>query len=111
MKSWLVIPSLLLPILLLNGCLFYQAPVMPPAGLLFTSISAPIDTDMEDSKPTGNVGSASSMSILALVAFGEATVSKAAENGRLEKVDNVEYEYFSVLLGLYQQFTIKAYGE
>lgn len=111
MKSWIPLLALALLLPTLNGCLFYQAPVMPPSGLLFTDISAPIDIDMEESKPAGNVGSATSYSILALVALGDATVSEAASNGRIEKVNNVEYEYFSVVAGLYQQFTIKAYGE
>ncbi len=87
----------------------YHAPVMPPGGLLFTSVSAPIDTRMDHKPVHRNYGESSSLSVLMLFAFGDASVTRAAENGRLSTIDNVEYSYLNVLY-IYQQFTIRAYG-
>jgi hypothetical protein len=85
---------------------------MPPAGLLFTNVTAPIDTDMNESAPSGSkVGRSGSVSILGLVAIGDASVSNASQDADINVVHNVEYEYMSVLFLVFQQFTIVVHGE
>jgi hypothetical protein len=104
--------ALLIVVASLSGCLTYLAPVMPPAGILFTKVSAPIDTDMKETMPYGpRIGKSSSFSLLGLVAAGNASVSEAAGRADITSVNNVEYEYMNVLVGVYQQFTIVVHGE
>lgn len=105
----LALLSLLSTLMLSTGCA-YWAPVMPPQGLLFTSIKAPLDTDA-DSNPVGTkVGSASTTNILGLIAFGDASITSAARNGNLTKVEHIDYEFTNVFF-LVQRFTVNAYGE
>ncbi|MDK2971440.1 MAG: hypothetical protein PWP23_1195 [Candidatus Sumerlaeota bacterium] len=94
-----------------TGCITYSTPVMPPQGLLFSSIQAPLDanadsTDFSNEKQ----GEASSTAILGLFAFGDASLNTAARDGGLTTVNHVDYSYQNILF-FYQQFTIVAYGE
>lgn len=93
-----------------TGCSYYSAPVMPPGGLFYTNIQAPVDTDVQSNPVGAKVGSSSSSSILGLFAFGDASLASAVQNGGLTKVDHVDYEFFNLLF-IYQKFTINAHGE
>lgn len=94
------------------GCAAYRAPVIPPQGMLFTGIQAPLSTQFNEATPVQPTrGKASTTSILGLVAFGDASVATAARNGGLKVVNYADYEYLSVLFGLYSQFTVVVYGE
>jgi hypothetical protein len=88
----------------LCGCGYYEAPVKPPQGALYSSIKAPMDTDAETTSMGSLFGTASSVSILSLFAFGDASTSAAAAQGGLSEVHHVDYEYFN-FLGIYQKFT------
>jgi len=102
--------SLLLLCFVVTGC-SYQAPVMPPGGLIFSDIAAPLDADAERQEVSGlSSGQASSMSILGLVALGDCSITAASANGGLSEVEYMDYEYFNILLA-YQKFTLKAYGQ
>jgi hypothetical protein len=94
--------------MLLQGC--YSAPVVPPIGIVYTDIHAPLDTDANATPVTSKSGEAESMSILGLVATGDASVHAAAAAGGLQKVEHVDYYYFNVL-GVIQRFRTVAYGE
>lgn len=100
-------------VLLLSGCTFsisaYSAPVMPPQGLLFSNVRSVVDVDTESTPVDGLSGEASSIAILSLFAVGDASITTAARDAGINRVDHVEYEYFNVL-GIFQQFTIIAYG-
>jgi len=93
-----------------TGCVYYSAPVMPPPGLFFTSIQAPIDTDVNTNPIGPKVGEATSTSVLGLFAFGDASVASAAQDGNLTKINHLDYEYFNLLF-LFQKFTTRAHGE
>jgi hypothetical protein len=88
----------------LSGCGYYAAPVKPPQGAFYSSIKAPMDTDAETTSMGSRSGMASSVSLLSLFAFGDASTSAAAAQGGLSEVTHVDYEYFN-LLGIYQKFT------
>jgi hypothetical protein len=96
--------------LLTTGCSYYVAPVMPPPGLFFTSIKAPIDTDAQSNAVGAKVGSSSTSNILGLFAFGDASVASAVQDGNLSKVDHLDYEFLNIFF-IYQRFTVNAYGE
>ena len=41
---------------------------------------------------------------------GEASIERAAEEGRISKVTHVDYAILNVL-GIYMEFTVRAFGE
>lgn len=94
---------------LFAGC--YSAPVMPPPGLIYADISGPIDIDANET-PIANLrsGRTEAKSVLGLVAWGDASLKTAADNGGLSTLEHADYEFFNVL-GVYQRFTTIAYGE
>lgn len=99
----------LVSLLFLSGCGFYMAPVMPPQGLLFTSTSAPLDTNVERTEIGDKTGESTAISILTLFAFGDCSVESAARNGNIDTVTYADYSYINVL-GIYQGFTTIVYG-
>jgi hypothetical protein len=109
MKALLVMIVLAVAISI-SGCALYHAPVMPPAGLLVTSVSAPLDTDMEQTPFKQKKGSSSSMCILWLFSFGNAGIDAAAEDGGLTTIDYADYTYTNIF-GVFQLFKTKAYGK
>jgi len=91
------------------GC-GYVAPVVPPQGFLYAQVKAPMDTNMDDTKLGAKKGEASSMSILGLIATGDAGVKAAAAQGNITTVTAIDYEYTNIL-GFYQKFTTIVYGD
>ncbi len=92
----------------LTGCM--SAPVMPPMGGIFTDIQAPLDIDYDNTVVTGKVGKAESMSILGMVALGDASARTAARNGQISRIQHADYSYFNVL-GVIQRYNTIVYGE
>jgi hypothetical protein len=109
MKLCLAAIAIAVVVTSLGGCL--QAPVVPPQGAIFTAWRAPLDTDMDPTQLPQKSGEASTHSVLGLVAWGDAGVSAAARNGRLTKIHHADYEFLSILFGIYTQFTLVVYGE
>lgn len=100
-----------LSLLTVAGCAnYYAAPVMPPGGWIYADIKAPIDTDAQKTPVTSATGDASSMSILGLIAMGDASVHAAAQAGNVKTIDHVDYTFFNIL-GIYSKFTTRVYGE
>ena len=102
---------LVLAILVLSlfaGCL--RAPTIPPLGIV-SAVGAPLSTEFSGSTPVAQkTGSSSSHNVLGLAAFGDSSVSAAARNGNLKTISFVDYDYLNIL-GIYQLFTVNAYGE
>ena len=90
------------------GC--YTAPVMPPAGFVYSGISAPLTTEFSGQDAGLQSGEASSTSILGLVATGDCSIEAAAKEGGIRTVEFCDYTYLNVL-GVYQRFTVVAYGK
>lgn len=93
----------------LTGC-GYTAPVIPPTGFVYTNIKAPIDIDAASSPMPMKSGMSQSMSILGLVALGDASLHSAAEQGGITAVEHVDYEFMTIL-GIYSRFRTVAYGQ
>ena len=91
------------------GCAV-QAPVVPPIAGLFTDVHAPLDVDFDNTKVALKKGESSSMSILGLVAVGDASSRTAAANGDIKTIESADYRYFNVF-GVYQRYTTIVYGE
>jgi len=87
------------------GCI--AAPVVPPLGMIYTKIDAPL-------APRGDVGSkrgsADVTSFFGLVSIGDGSVKAAAANGGIREVKLVDYEYTNYLL-IFQRYTTIAYGD
>jgi hypothetical protein len=92
-------------VLSLGGCV--AAPVVPPLGIIYTNVQAPL-------APKGDVGSkrgtAHVKSYLGLFSIGDGSVRAAAANGNITEVKLVDYEFKNVL-GVYQRYTTVAYGD
>jgi hypothetical protein len=93
---------------MLAGCSL-TAPVVPPLGLIYTDVSAPISTYVSNTAINGKVGRSSSSNILGLVAWGDASVRAAAEEAELTAVDHIDYEFSSVFI-FYAKYTTVVYG-
>lgn len=108
--GWLVVGCAV--VLLLTGCAAYSTPVVPPNGWVFTDISAPLGTehDRNAAIPPAQ-GKASTQSVLGMFAWGDASMHSAAENGDLRTIEYADYEYLSVLWGVYSRFTVVAWGQ
>ena len=90
----------------LCGCI--SAPFQPPAGMI-SLVSAPLSTD-GNWKVGMKSGSAAVQCVLGLCAWGDCSITAAAENGGLKRVDYVDYSYDNVL-GIWQRAKVTAYGE
>jgi len=93
-------------------------PVLPPYGCLFSQISAPLTTDFEETPGAERSGSATARyldpcllcSFSFPVAFDSAAIREAAENGGIQTIHYADYEYLNILR-IYQELTIRVYGE
>lgn len=90
----------------LCGCV--SAPFQPPAGLI-SQVQAPLSTE-GNWKVGLKSGSASAKCVLGLYAWGDCSITEAAANGGLKRVDYVDYRYDNVI-GIWQKATVTAYGE
>lgn len=92
---------------LLAGC--FVSPVMPPIGFIYHQTNVPVDLAFDETSIGPRTGSAESMSILGLVAIGDARIETAARNGNVAVVQHVDAELFNVL-GVYQRYTTHVRG-
>ncbi len=96
----------------------YKAPVVPSWGIIFTQEKAPLTTNFENTPvETLRKGEASTDYIFVPfffapfdIAFGDASIQKAAQNGGITKVHYADHEFLRVL-GIYARFTTTVYGE
>ena len=91
---------------MLSGC--YSAPVMPPAGGVYMNIDAPISLGGSDSGSKS--GKASAKALFGLFAWGDASAKAAMQDGNINTIKRLDYEFFNFLL-IYQKFTTVARGD
>ena len=98
------------------GCSRYVTPVMPPQGLLFTSLSAPLTTNFTET-PVGTKKVQASTFYFhvpfvtgADFAWGEAGLKDACANANIRRVAYSDY-HILMILGIFGTFTVTAYGE
>lgn len=80
------------------------------SGCLYTAVSLPLDTDLQETELGTKTGESSSQSVLWLVAWGDASTQAAAEDGALTTLLHADQRIFSVLFGLYSSRTTVVYG-
>ncbi len=86
------------------------APVIPPAGWVYTDTKAPVSTEFDKAPVTTKYGMSYTENVLGLVAWGDASLDAAAKAGGLSTINYVDYQMFNVL-GIYSKFTTVVYGE
>ncbi len=108
---YIVTLILLVMLISLCGCMAFPiAPVVPPVAGGFTNIEAPVDITYNLTEIGSKKGEATSVGVLGLLAFGDASVKTAARDGNMKRVDHIGYQYTNVF-GLVSFYTTVVYGE
>jgi hypothetical protein len=84
--------------LLLNGC-------------LYSNVKFPLDEDVWETKLGTKEGRASNHVVMWLVAWGDAGVKKAAENGGIKVVQHLDMAVESYAFGIYSRTSTIVYGD
>jgi hypothetical protein len=84
---------------------------MPPIGIIYADLKAPLTAEAEKPAVTEQKGEASSQSILGLIAWGDCSLETAAKNGKLSTIEYADYSYTNVIFGIYQKFTVITHGK
>lgn len=121
--------ALICAVLFTTGCAATNAPA---SGLLFTSVSGPLNaTDFgaqsTPSQPASSYGSTAAattpaptasktgtsetIGFLWLVSIGDASIDAAKKNGAITRVASTDYQHVIVLGGLFSKFTTIVKGE
>tara|TARA_R110002094_G_scaffold153245_7_gene140786 strand:+ start:1471 stop:1764 length:294 start_codon:yes stop_codon:yes gene_type:complete len=79
-------------------------------GCVLTNIQVPLDTDLQDTDLGDKTGESSYMSILGLVAWGNAGTQAAAADGNITTLKHADQQIFSILWGIYYRQTTVVYG-
>jgi len=105
-------------LILVAGCARYRTPVIPPQGLLFSSVKAPISINF-DNTPAGRrltqVSQSSTHYFRDFIFTGmdfswdSVAINDIARSRGLKRVYFADYEYLNIL-GVYAKFTINLYG-
>ena len=101
----------LAPLAFSSGCITGPVtPVVPPGGIIFADISAPLDTDAEATTVGMKKGEATTSSVLGLVGWGDASTTAAAQAGGLTEIHHLDYRFYNIL-GIWQTYTTVAWGK
>ena len=104
MKGIALVAMVLFVAVLLAGC---ATPY--PMGAIYTEIKAPVASG-NGGLSYNKVGVAKSISVLGLVATGDASIKAAAANGGIRTVKYVDYDAKNIL-GIYGEYTTTVYGD
>ncbi|MGA1840276.1 MAG: TRL-like family protein [bacterium] len=80
-----------------------------PVGTMYTKLELPVTATANNGKAT-KVGTAECISILSLVATGDASIETAKKNGGITKVHHVDWDVENIL-GIYGRYKVTVYGE
>ena len=93
----------------LVGCV--RAPFVPPQGMAFSQMKAPLDVNFDDTQLAGmKRGTADVINVLGLVTVGDASAKAAAEDAQISTIVHADYEHLNVL-GVFQKTTVIVYGK
>lgn len=107
MRKMAILSAVLLSLSLGSGCMIISNPV-PAMGLIYSEYTAPVAAT---SNPNSfKKGEAELISILGMVAIGDASIETAAKNGGITKIHHIDHKTYNVL-GFYGKYTTIVYGE
>lgn len=78
---------------------------------VYTHITTPLDTDLQDTDLGDKVGRSQYQSVLGLVAWGDAGTQAAAKDAGITLLKHADRETMVILLGLYYRETTIVYGK
>lgn len=107
MKKYL---SLIVVMLCLSGCTTI-APFKPSTGAIYNDTKAPLSLEYHNTDLGKKVGQASTHSFLGLFAFGDAGIQTAARDGNIKVIKHTDYQFTSILFGLFTKTTVYVYGD
>ena len=81
------------------------------SGCLYTNITTPLDTDLDQTKLGTKVGKSEAQMVLGLVAWGDAGTQAAAKNGDITVLRGADQETFSILGPVYARWRTVVYGD
>lgn len=81
------------------------------SGCVYSNVRVPLDEDLWKTEMGSKVGVASNYSILWLVAWGDAGVKQAADNGSITTVNHMDMGIESYLFGAYIRRDTIVYGD
>jgi hypothetical protein len=90
---------------------FILCVIMLTTGCIYTNITSPLDTDLNNTVMGEKTGFASTYSVLWLVSWGDGGVAAASRNGGITTVNHMDVNVESVLFGLYVKTTTIVYGD
>ena len=91
----------------LGGCI--AAPVVPPIGIIYTQMGAPLKLTGPH-QSSSKRGESSVTAILGMVSTGDGSIAAAARAGGISSVNHVDYKFRNVI-GIYQKYTTVVYGD
>ena len=102
-KKLMPLTAVLIVMSFLVGCA-----TLYPHGILFTEVKLPAEATSAD---TGSkVGISECVSVLGLVAIGDASIEAAMKNGGIKKIHHVDWDAKNIL-GIYGQYKTTVYGK
>ncbi len=95
-------------IFLFGGCaaMVLTSPAYP-AGVLYTEIYGPITATCNTDY--SKTGTAELVSLMGILAFGDASIRAAMKNGDITEIHHIDYKVTNVL-GIYAKYTLIVYG-
>lgn len=91
--------------LVLTGCATVTSPVN---GIIYTGVEGPLTATEVDTY--SKVGESSCVSVLGLIAVGDASIDAAMKKGGIKKIHHVDFKSMRVL-GFFAKFTTIVYGQ
>ena len=98
MKQIKMITVLTMAVFLLTGC-------------LYSHVTTPLDTDLNQTVLGHKVGKSSLYCVLWLFAWGDMSVAAAARQGGISTLTHMDMETHMILFGLYTRQSIIVYGD
>jgi len=77
----------------------------------YTNIRIPLDTNLENTTLGSKQGTASNYGLFWLVAWGDASYAKAAQNGGITVMKHADEEYQVYFFGTFAKQTTIVYGD
>lgn len=89
--------------------LFVGCATTYPIGTVYTELKLPVTATANNGKAT-KVGTAKCISVLTLVAIGDASIEAAKKDAGITKVHHVDWEVENIL-GIIGKYKVTVYGE
>ncbi len=85
--------------------------LLSSSGCIYSNFRVPVSKDFQNTHTAEKTGSASCRSVAWIAAWGDAGLQAAAQEGGLETLEYVDYQFVNVIFGLYMRRTTIVYGK